>query len=139
MLSQDDFRSLLSSGGGGGGDDKARFDLKQISKWDRENKQAEKFAKKPKKSGPPGLVSRDDDNSSESQVKYRDRALERRLDDNPDYDKEREEIAMQLDAEKTKFLGGDESSTHFVRGIYKHKSPSTYICAHMHICICALY
>ena len=58
----------------------------------------------------------EEDGDETTQAKYRDRALERRLDENPDYDKTREEIAMQLDADKTKFLGGDVESTHFVRG-----------------------
>ena len=47
---------------------------------------------------------------------YRDRAAERRKGVNPDYD---DEIArlVDMDAEKTKYLGGDVKHTHLVKGL----------------------
>jgi hypothetical protein len=44
MLSQDDFRNLLSDPTAvRGAGDKVRFDLKQVSAWDRQNKQSGPF------------------------------------------------------------------------------------------------
>ncbi len=47
---------------------------------------------------------------------YRDRAAERRQGVNPDYE---DEIArlVDMDAEKTKYLGGDVKHTHLVKGL----------------------
>ena len=48
---------------------------------------------------------------------YRDRARERRLDDNPDYDDSAAASTALLSEEASKFLGGDEQHTHLVKGL----------------------
>lgn len=47
---------------------------------------------------------------------YRDRAAERREDNNPDY-KDTEDLQGEVDIEKSKFLGGDLEHTHLVKGL----------------------
>lgn len=47
---------------------------------------------------------------------YRDRAEERRKGHNPDYDDEIAKL-VDMDAEKTKYLGGDLKHTHLVKGL----------------------
>ena len=49
--------------------------------------------------------------------KYRDRAKERRTDSNPDYADEINQMAVVVDMEKSKYLGGDEKHTHLVKGL----------------------
>ena len=97
MLNQNDFRKILStpvpnaSGGGkgiGGGNDKTRFDMKQIASWERENRGGGgKGGKKPFKKHklPPGMAEAEDEDGDAAKAKYRDRALERQKDINPDY------------------------------------------------------
>ena len=48
---------------------------------------------------------------------YRDRARERRLDDNPDYHGEVLVDGVGMSEEASKFLGGDEEHTHLVKGL----------------------
>lgn len=109
-MKNEDFRALVSG--------PTRFDLKQVEQWDKElrrkEKKAEKFAQKRKQTH-----SGSDDRNEESaaqQSGYRNRAEERRQGHNPDYDEELARIVEQ-DAEKSKFLGGDEKFTHLVRGL----------------------
>ena len=117
MLSNKDFAQLLSqkdSSKGDGG--KVRFDLKQISDWDKQirAKQKNKLAasKTPKREESATKTEVTKESSG-----YRDRAEERRKDANPDYDNESLKAVVQLDAEKTKFLGGDVDHTHLVKGL----------------------
>lgn len=49
--------------------------------------------------------------------RYRDRALERRKNINTEYKEDDEIAAATMDAEMTKYLGGDESHTHLVKGL----------------------
>lgn len=107
-------------------DGKTRFDLKQIEKMERLNK------KNKIKSGddsdeeklPPGIASKKQKkklnagDAEDTADVYRDRAFERRKDLNVNEDAMRmEEVASKLDAEQTKFLGGDEEHTHLVKGL----------------------
>jgi uncharacterized membrane protein YgcG len=119
MLRNEDFAKLLGSGGGGSGgngnQDKVRYDMKQIRKWEQENKTQtikqqnkkqilkEKFEKKEKRS--------ENENSE-----YRDRAKERREDQGGEYEAQMEMVA-QLSAEQTQYLGGDMEHTHLVKGL----------------------
>ena len=92
-------------------DGKIRFDLKQISAWDRQNendlKKKGTEAAKPK--GKSSFFKKDpnaeDGDGTGFDHGYRDRALERRK-ETPAEDAQMEEIASKLDAEQTKFLGG---------------------------------
>ena len=71
-------------------------------------------AKGGKKSGAPHLSSSASGGLDDGA--YRDRAEERRKGINPDYE---DEIArlVHMDAEKTKYLGGDVKHTHLVKGL----------------------
>ena len=115
MLSNKDFANLLTSTKSEG-DGKVRFDLKQISEWDKQNKAKSKnktggISKSDKKS------DNDDDGQQKNVPRYRDRAEERRKDANPDYNLESINEIIKLDAEKTKYLGGDIDHTHLVKGL----------------------
>mmetsp|Transcript_30458 Transcript_30458/g.30972 ORF Transcript_30458/g.30972 Transcript_30458/m.30972 type:complete len:354 (-) Transcript_30458:101-1162(-) len=117
MLSNKDFSKLLSTPAPkGSGDGKVRFDLNQISQWDKQIKSKtrpkDSTAAKPAKK-----TTSESANTSENGPSYRDRAEERRKDANPDYDPESIEAVIRLDAEKTKFLGGDVDHTHLVKGL----------------------
>ncbi|CAN0551959.1 unnamed protein product, partial [Ectocarpus sp. 8 AP-2014] len=57
------------------------------------------------------VASGDDDPN-----KYRDRADERRKGQNPDYADKLNQMAS-MDAETTKYLGGDVEHTHLVKGL----------------------
>jgi hypothetical protein len=115
MLGNKDFAQMISSGSvmSGNSDGKTRFDLKQVSKWDKENSQSSK-----KKADNPFKQKEKDKEKAEggNAFGYRDRALERRKDLNTEETKF-EEIVSKLDAEQTKFLGGDLEHTHFVKGL----------------------
>jgi hypothetical protein len=123
MLSNKDFSNLLKSSGSNGsdstnhsnsknGDERQRYDLKQISNWEKQNKtDQEKKEKKLSKKNygekssssnwdkPPADTSRD----SRSQP--------------ADISKESQELIAKLDEDQTKFLGGDEEHTHLVKGL----------------------
>jgi hypothetical protein len=116
MLSNKDFINLLSQPGSSS-NEKVRFSSQQISTWDKQNE-----AKNKKKSQTINKVKDSEDVNVEKQkdadvLKYRDRALERRKDINSDKDGEIQNIISKLDAEQTKFLGGDEEHTHLVKGL----------------------
>lgn len=87
---------------------KIRFDLKQISAWDKQNESELKKKAEPKSAK--GKPFKFDPNRQEGDGTgfdhgYRDRALERRKDLSTEESK-MEEIASKLDAEQTKYLGG---------------------------------
>ena len=97
MLNQNDFRSLLtkseSESGNSDGDAKTRFDMKQISAWERENRKAGKGGgasfkgKHGKKKG-----GEEGEGEEEGTTKYRNRALERQKESNPDYNRGKQTI-----------------------------------------------
>ena len=126
MLSNKEFSKFLApssasvgGGSGGGGSDKTRFDLKQVKQWDREIKS--KINGKPAK--PPGRpVDRASGDATEDGGTgglYRDRAQERRKNDNVDYiaDTMSADRLKSFNIEQSKFLGGDEEHTHLVKGL----------------------
>ena len=117
MLSNKDFAKILSEGKGkgGGGGGSGKFDLDQIRQWDQEIRTKE-HKKSAKKSSNQKSAVKEDNNATEKGDGYRDRAQERRNDANPDYDAQLE-AAANMDAEQTKYLGGDEEHTHLVKGL----------------------
>ena len=122
MLSNKDFAQLLSSGSGNKLDDggKVRFDLKQIKQWDNQIKSKFKTKESSTDDRAEKQLSKKNDTSTLDEVNepgYRDRAEERRLDANPDYDPESINAVSMLDVEKSKFLGGDVDHTHLVKGL----------------------
>lgn len=91
------------------GGSKIRFDLKQISAWDKQNEQELKkksTVAKPLVKGfkKPSIFNEDKEEGGFDHG-YRDRALERRKDFNTE-ETQMEEIVSKLDVEQTKFLGG---------------------------------
>jgi len=126
MLNNKDFKSLLLSGGIASRDEKeggkTRFDLKQISAWDKQNKSKQRRSYNDDDEKPKGrrIGSKDKDGNSDSNSssKYRDRASERRLGiDKSAEDIQLEALVSKLDAEQTKYLGGDVDHTHLVKGL----------------------
>ena len=120
MLGNSDFAKMVTSGGAGlGKDDKVRFDLKQVSQWDRQNQKSISKRKGGSSVGKHkfGKSAANDSIESGDDTKYRDRALERRKELNKESNQEFEEIVAKLDAEQTKFLGGDVEHTHLVKGL----------------------
>src|SRR5690349_18576766 len=111
MLGNKDFAQLVSSGGASG-NGKVKFDLKQISKWDRENNKAFEGKKNPE------VVFKEKEKKEDDWTTfgYRDRAQERRKGFNVE-DEKVDETVSQLDTDKTKMLGGDVEHTHLVRGL----------------------
>eukprot|EP01038_Epipyxis_sp_PR26KG_P006316 gene6316-8700_t len=137
MLSNKDFANILKSGGNDGNKDpsgKVRFDLKTISQWDKQNEQIRKKSKvnpngnnaaggtklnllnKYGAKDEAGKAANGTTSSQQQGNVYRDRALERRKELNNE-DLKFEEIVSKLDAEQTRFLGGDVEHTHLVRGL----------------------
>ena len=122
-MNNNDFRAMLAGGGlsnsSKDNENKNRIDMKQFSKWDKE------FKKKNEKK----MSNKyDDDNKEKSKAtttttdgaegsKYRDRALERRNNMQGDADQELEELVSNMPSEQTKYFGGDEKSTHLVKGL----------------------
>jgi len=95
------------SGGGGGG--------KKLKSKERERIDDDGNAKKSKAKGVwrKGVFIPQE---STEKGQYRDRAKERRTGANPDYDGEIERM-VEIDAEKSKYLGGDLKHTHLVKGL----------------------
>jgi len=109
MLSNKDFLGLMEGG------KKEKFDLKQVKQWDQQNENAyKKTTSHAQKKKEEKMKQRELDKAEEPA--YRDRAQERRLDANPDYDPQFD-IAETLDVEQSKFLGGDVQHTHLVKGL----------------------
>ena len=132
MLSNNDFRQLLDPKRGDGAGQPGRsqqFDIKTIAKWDSENRRKTKQRQHQKgdRYGKDSAAAAVDssvggagkkERLNEDGSKYRDRAEERRLNQTSDeFDVEMEAAASRLSAEQTKFLGGDESRTHLVKGL----------------------
>jgi IK cytokine len=126
MLSNKDFANLVKSGKSDSSQNqrgesatnsstaKERYDLKQVSNWEKQNQQDEK--KKEQK----GKKSNwDKGDPAAAKNKYRDRVAERNAGKTQpnDISKESEELISQLDEDKTKFLGGDLEHTHLVKGL----------------------
>lgn len=133
MLSNKDFSKFLatpSGGGGGGNKEKERFDLKTIKQWDNQikTKMKNKFSNNDddddedgdhtRSKGKPvsSASSGSSGNADASSLAYRDRALERRQEANPDYSVSYE-TAAKMDMDTSKYFGGDVEHTHLVKGL----------------------
>ncbi|KAH8074880.1 hypothetical protein JL720_10627 [Aureococcus anophagefferens] len=90
-LQREKSKKHKGKGGGGGGADAEKRDA--LNKWEKKKKDKEK------KDG-----------------KYRDRAEERRTDTNKDYENQVAAI-VDMDAETSRYLGGDVEHTHLVKGL----------------------
>ncbi len=118
-MNNNDFRAMLTGGdlSKSSNENKNRIDIKQFSKWDKE------FKKKNEKK----MSNKYDDNKEKSKAntttdgaeasKYRDRASERRNNMQGGVDQELEELVSNMPSEQTKYFGGDEKSTHLVKGL----------------------
>ena len=91
---------------------KVRFDLKQVSQWDRQNEQelkkkstAKPFTKGGFSAKKNSIFADEKEEGGGFDYGYRDRALERRKDVNTE-ETQMEEIVSKLDVEQTKYLGG---------------------------------
>lgn len=78
MKSNQDFRTLIASGDvvRDGSKDKVRFDINQISKWEKEMKT--QYDKKSARKEAQGSIKPSSTKSRDEDDKYRDRANERR-------------------------------------------------------------
>eukprot|EP01031_Cornospumella_fuschlensis_P029553 gene29553-35670_t len=140
MLSNKDFAALIASGADltrSDQDNKVRFDLKQVKQWDKQNRLQDKRRT--------GVVQKknvfgeadDGGNKLDKSILppgYRDRALERRKNENKaakdpsgssiaagDETREEQErleaLVQDMDIDQSKFLGGDVEHTHLVKGL----------------------
>eukprot|EP01039_Chlorochromonas_danica_P003265 gene3265-3577_t len=140
MLSNSDFANLIKSGAEFTRDDnnnnnKQRFDIKQVRQWDKQNKQLEKRRSHQKINVLGGEEEEEEEDSGGGGARgqgsshgksskklflppgYRDRAEERRKGVSADNSSQLDELATTMDAEQTKFLGGDVEHTHLVKGL----------------------
>jgi RED-like protein N-terminal region len=104
------------AGSASGSEDEADGD--ELSKAAKNKKKALEALEAAKKVKPKGVWRKGKFIAAEDleEGRYRDRAQERRTGDNPDYDGEIEKM-VEVDAEKSKYLGGDLKHTHLVRGL----------------------
>lgn len=105
MLNNQDFAKLITQ------PEKVRFDLKQIETWDKEYETRQLK----KKTSTKPVVEKESDESAKNA--YRDRAEERRKQVVSEEQLQLDSIVSKLDAEQTKFLGGDIEHTHLVKGL----------------------
>jgi hypothetical protein len=121
-MNNNDFRAMVAGGGisqTNKGDDNNRIDLKQFSKWDKEFKRKnEKNEKKVSNKHEDGKDKNKTNTVAAAEgSKYRDRASERRNNTQGDADQELEDLVSNMPTEQTKYFGGDEKSTHLVKGL----------------------
>jgi RED-like protein N-terminal region len=104
------------AGSASGSEDEAEGD--ELSKAAKNKKKALEALEAAKKVKPKGVWRKGVFIAAEDleENRYRDRAQERRTGENPDYDGEIEKM-VEVDAEKSKYLGGDLKHTHLVRGL----------------------
>ena len=141
MMNNTDFKSMLSTvhksdttgrNNPHGSNEKMRYDLKQVSQWDRQNQSKAKSKKQKSEENEEDDDNDHDEQQSTSKVSYknkdannviknkpmyRDRALERRQNENNEEIQKFEEIVSKLNVEQTKMLGGDIEHTHMVKGL----------------------
>lgn len=119
-MNQDDFRRLLAAGGDGGGA-RAFGGKRQLT--DADLAEVRRLSKKPKQKGRkpasrPRQQAADGDGTDEPQApQYRDRAAERRQGGAAGGELVDADQLARLDAEQSKFLGGDVEHTHLVKGL----------------------
>ena len=94
-----------------------KFDKKSIRKLVDADLQRSKAGSKKHKRDKPVKEKKVDKKKETKPSKYRDRAEERRTDTNKDYSTDDNIAALEVDAEASKYLGGDVAHTHLVRGL----------------------
>ena len=94
-----------------------KFDKKSIRKLVDADLQRSKAGSKKHKREKPAKEKKVDKKKEKKPSKYRDRAEERRTDSNKDYSTDDNIAALEVDAEASKYLGGDVAHTHLVRGL----------------------
>jgi len=123
-MDNDAFRTIMATPrphqAGGGGE---KFDKKSLRKLVDADLQRSKAGSK-KHKGAKASTKKDPldpeakkEKKEKKPSKYRDRTKERNTDTNADYKTDDAAAALEVDAEASKYLGGDVAHTHLVRGL----------------------
>ncbi len=116
-MDNDAFRKIMATPRPHDGKPQERFDKKSIRKLVDADLQRSKAGSKKHKREKPAKEKKVAQKKEKKPSKYRDRAEERRTDSNKDYEKDDNIAALEVDAEASKYLGGDVAHTHLVRGL----------------------
>ena len=117
-MDNDAFRKIMATPRPHDGKPQEKFDKKSIRKLVDADLQRSKAGSKKHKREKPAKEKKVDKKKEKKPSKYRDRAEEeRRTDTNKDYSKDDNIAALEVDAEASKYLGGDVAHTHLVRGL----------------------
>ena len=116
-MDNDAFRKIMATPRPHDSKPPEKFDKKSIRKLVDADLQRSKAGSKKHKREKPAKEKKVDKKKEKKPSKYRDRAEERRTDTNKDYEKDDGIAALEVDAEASKYLGGDVAHTHLVRGL----------------------
>ena len=116
-MDNDAFRKIMATPRPHDSKPPEKFDKKSIRKLVDADLQRSKAGSKKHKREKPVKEKKVDKKKEKKPSKYRDRAEERRTDTNKDYSKDDNIAALEVDAEASKYLGGDVAHTHLVRGL----------------------
>ncbi|CAH0378594.1 unnamed protein product [Pelagomonas calceolata] len=116
-MDNDAFRKIMATPRPHDGKPAEKFDKKSIRKLVDADLQRSKAGSKKHKREKPAKEKKVSQKKEKKPSKYRDRAEERRTDTNKDYEKDDNIAALEVDAEASKYLGGDVAHTHLVRGL----------------------
>ena len=116
-MDNDAFRKIMATPRPHDSKPQEKFDKKSIRKLVDADLQRSKAGSKKHKREKPAKEKKVDKKKEKKPSKYRDRAEERRTDTNKDYEKDDNIAALEVDAEASKYLGGDVAHTHLVRGL----------------------
>ena len=116
-MDNDAFRKIMATPRPHDGKPEEKFDKKSIRKLVDADLQRSKAGSKKHKREKPAKEKKVQQKKEKRPSKYRDRAEERRTDTNKDYANQDDIAALEVDAEASKYLGGDVAHTHLVRGL----------------------
>ena len=116
-MDNDAFRKIMATPRPHDGKPQEQFDKKSIRKLVDADLQRSKAGSKKHKREKPAKEKKVQQKKEKRPSKYRDRAEERRTDTNKDYSTDDNIAALEVDAEASKYLGGDVAHTHLVRGL----------------------
>ena len=116
-MDNDAFRKIMATPRPHDSKPQEKFDKKSIRKLVDADLQRSKAGSKKHKRDKPVKEKKVDKKKEKKPSKYRDRAEERRTDTNKDYSTDDNIAALEVDAEASKYLGGDVAHTHLVRGL----------------------
>jgi len=116
-MDNDAFRKIMATPRPHDGKPQEKLDKKSIRKLVDADLQRSKAGSKKHKREKPAKEKKVPQKKEKRPSKYRDRAEERRTDSNKDYEKDDNIAALEVDAEASKYLGGDVAHTHLVRGL----------------------